>query len=131
MTDATDRVQIAELLQRYVDVTDGGTARDWARLFAEDGEFRVFDRVYKEPERLEKFIGRAPKGRHACSDIKIEIDEPEARGRASSKFRFEADDGRSHSRGTYTDELVHTDRGWRIAVRRVEFSATGPDALSE
>ncbi len=129
MEQTTDRVLIAELLERYVAVTDRGSASEWASLFEEAGEFHVLGRVYKGSERLERFIARVARGRHACSEVEIEIDEPGIRARASSNFRFEADDAASHSRGSYTDELVHTDRGWRIAVRRVAFAATGPDAL--
>jgi len=131
MSDSADRGQIMELMQRYVDVTDSGTGEEWAQLFDAEGEFHAFDRVFKGHERLERFIGRAPKGVHACTDVDIQIDQPGRRGRASSHFRFEAADGESHSRGSYIDDLIKTDRGWLIAVRRVEFAATGPDALSE
>jgi hypothetical protein len=123
----SDRDAILELLGNYAEYSDTDRFREWAELFEPDGLLEAFGREFVGREKLERFISRAPKGKHGFETPEIEVEGE--RARVQSRFTFVAEDPDSHSRGIYRDELVRRDGKWRFAARRIEFSARGPEAL--
>jgi hypothetical protein len=124
----SDQDGILKLMSDYADHADENRFRQWAELFEPDGCLEAFGREFIGREKLERFISKAPGGKHSFESPKITLEGD--RARAESLFRFEAQDPASHSRGIYRDELVRRDGVWRFAARRIEFSARGPDALT-
>ena len=126
---ASDRDGIVKLMNDYADHADENRFHQWAELFETDGLLEAFGREFVGRDKLERFISKAPSGKHTFESPKITVEGE--RARAESLFRFEAkDDPASHSRGIYRDELVRRGGVWRFAARRIEFSARGPDALA-
>jgi hypothetical protein len=124
---SSERDAILKLLRDYAEHADQNRFREWAELFEPDGVLEAFDRQFVGREKLERFISRAPGGRHSFESPAISIEGD--RARVESAFRFASNDPATHSRGVYRDELVRRDGRWRFASRRIEFSARGPDAL--
>jgi hypothetical protein len=125
----SEHEQIRRTLRDYCEYADTSRFREWAELFVDDGCFEAFGRRFEGRAQLEKFISRAPEGKHSFDDPRIEIDGE--RARVESPFRFVARDPQFHSRGVYRDELVRGAGGWRFVRRSVEFHARGPDAHDE
>jgi hypothetical protein len=124
----SDRDGIIELMSDYAHHADENRFRQWAELFEPEGLLEAFGREFVGREKLERFISKAPSGKHSFESPEITVEGD--RARAESLFRFEAKDPASHSRGIYRDELVRRGGVWRFAARRIEFSARGPDALA-
>jgi 3-phenylpropionate/cinnamic acid dioxygenase small subunit len=122
-----DREAILKLLRDYAEHADENRYRQWAELFEPDGCLEAFGQEIIGREKLERFISKAPKGKHGFDAPTLSVEGD--RARVQSVFRFVADDPESHSVGTYRDVLVRRDGTWRFAERRIEFSARGPQAL--
>jgi hypothetical protein len=114
-------------MQAYADHADESRFREWAELFVPEGSLEAFGRRIEGHEKLERFISKAPHGRHLFELRAIDVQGE--RARATSDFRFVSDDPATHSRGIYHDELARRDGKWCFASRRIEFAARGPDAL--
>jgi hypothetical protein len=128
MNSDSDRDAILELQQKYADRADQKRFREWTELFEPDGLLEAFGREFVGHEKLERFISRAPGGKHSFESPVISIEGD--RARAQSVFRFASDDPTTHSRGIYRDEFVRRGGKWRFSSRRIEFLARGPDALA-
>jgi hypothetical protein len=124
----SDRDAILQLLRDYAEHADENRFPQWADLFESDGCLEAFGRQFVGREKLERFISRAPGGKHDFDAPVIAIEGD--RARVESRFRFASQDPATHSRGIYRDELVRRDGRWRFASRKIEFLARGPDALA-
>ena len=126
-----DRIEIEELMYRYARMVD---ARDWAlmdEVFAPDAtiDYRSTGGKagpYRETlEWLARALEPWPLNLHAITNLSIALDGDRAR----SHCYFQAPMGRGErlgeqlvitNAGTYSDELVRTDSGWRIAARHCD-----------
>jgi uncharacterized protein (TIGR02246 family) len=122
MAPNDDVEDIRKLLAEYCFAIDTGDADRWANLFAEDG---VFD-----SNALEPLIGRAalrdfvvsvvpPGRRHFTANEIISVDGDAATVRAYAVVTMDSPPTLS-SVGTYDDELVRTEDGWRFRRRYFE-----------
>ena len=88
-------------------------------LFTEDGEFRVFDRVFTGPSGLRKMLTHAAKGLHLGGRAIITPAGEGATVRQQLVF-YPAD--RSQPRLTiYDDVVVQVDGRWIFRSRQVRF----------
>ncbi len=119
---AADRDAIRDLLARYTYNGDRGRVAELAACFAADGvlEFPGARAQGREAIHAVLISGEPVAGRtfvrHHITNPLIDIADETATAR--SYFAVHADNGPDHS-GTYDDQLVRTDSGWRFAHRRV------------
>lgn len=117
--------ECARLIAHYANLNDAGRWEDVAALFAEDG---VMTRpsAPDSPIRgrqtiLDALRARPPRvTRHFCSNIVIHVDAAdEARGESAMLLFTE---GTSPLVGSFDDQFVLTDQGWRFAARHGRLS---------
>jgi 3-phenylpropionate/cinnamic acid dioxygenase small subunit len=132
LQEIADRFAIAEVLYRYSTALD---TRDWALLhevFTPDGVYRMGVRgEFTGPdaiaEKLQEVLGRLDATQHLIGNPMIVVEGDTAR--CSSYVRAQhyrtrhATGGNTLDMGgTYVDELVRTEDGWRIAHRVLEIT---------
>jgi hypothetical protein len=124
---SSDRAEIENLLERYCWTVDHWQWNEWARCFTEDGVFQV---------RAQRLVGRGAilayvQGtvgdyrllRHLPHHPAVEIQGPaEAVARSYFELRGTTARGRDvEALGSYEDELVKTDDGWKFKLRKARF----------
>ena len=125
-----DRLEILDLLHRYMFVLDGAENHEngygYADLYTEDGTFGS-----REPgrESLATAAGRTPEGgirssgqRGAENVLHLNVGEvivPTAEGARGVSYLFMMDGpaNQLYFAGWYEDEYVKTDKGWRFKSR--------------
>jgi len=132
MSWAEDRLEILDLLARYSHAADDGAPEDYADCFTPDGAFH--GRVGMADEvRIE---GRAALLRFAAA-ARARRSEVQNRHIQTNTMFVEQTPARAHTRtyllvmqargdqpptpgltSVYEDEIVKTEQGWRIALRR-------------
>jgi hypothetical protein len=123
-----DHVAICDLMARYCLTLDVDDVEGWVALFTPDARYEVYGRSFDGHEGLRRMAAAAPGGLHLGGPPVIELlDEERARTTRNLLF-VERGDGVSRS-AVYTDELVRTPDGWRIASCRCRFIVA--DGLSD
>jgi 3-phenylpropionate/cinnamic acid dioxygenase small subunit len=129
--ETSDLAEITQLLYRYGRAID---TRDWEELravFTPDAEIcYAVERgsAQRLPEMLEWLRGALTQFKatqHAMASPIVELDGDRARARTSlvaAHVQERLDGAHVYTvlHATYTDELVRTPRGWRIASRRLD-----------
>ena len=126
-----DREALRELRARYSHYYDGRKLDAFLDLFVSDGLLQLgpvgFARGHAEMRRaLEGPIHTADFAAHFTSDELTDFTGPRT---ARGTSRFAVHTGRQpnlQGSGTYHDEYVLTDDGWRFQARRIEFIYMGP-----
>jgi len=117
-------VAISDLLARYCLTLDLDDVDGWVALFTPDATYEVFGRSFEGHEGLRRMLAGAPCGLHLGGPPVIElVDRDHARTTQNLLFVDRAN-GASRS-AVYTDELLRTAYGWRIAKRRCRFIVPG------
>jgi uncharacterized protein (TIGR02246 family) len=131
---AKDRVEIEQLMWRYIQALDSGNAEAYAALFAPDGQFGRGDTAIKGREALRKMVADArqkldadkksdkkpPRMFHVVTNPHIEfVDKDHARYHAYWMGVFAAG-GSITSAGREVNELVRLNGQWLISVRDVD-----------
>lgn len=127
------RVGVADLLATYQFLADSGKTRQLSQLFLPDAVLATNTEELIGPEAiLDLFVRTAAAftsagflpARHHLSSVYI---EPRSDGSASTYacFQFVGSAGLDHW-GTYRDEVVSTDEGWRFARRKVKVEGHVP-----
>ena len=115
-----DHAAISNLLARYCLALDLDDVEGWVSLFTPDASYQVYGRSFDGHDGLRKMMRAAPKGLHLGGPPVIEMLGPD-RARTTRNLLF-VDSGDGVSRNAvYTDELVRTPDGWRIAACRCRF----------
>lgn len=128
-----DRAAITDLIALHGHYVDTGQLDRLGELLAEDITYDTTDlggNVIVGVEQLREAAialgDRNPVGHHVTNIVVTEVDGD--RAGAICKFIGVMADGSCGS-GTYSDTLVHTERGWRITHRRIRqarlFKPTG------
>jgi len=119
---AADRDAIRHLLAVYTYNGARGRIDALAACFAEDGVLEFTGKAPRGPAAIAEALTSGDRNpavtfvRHHVTNPLIEVTGDSAEAR--SYFAVTSDNGPDHS-GTYTDRLVRTAGGWRIAYRRV------------
>ncbi|MFT5201968.1 MAG: hypothetical protein ACI9C1_001350 [Candidatus Aldehydirespiratoraceae bacterium] len=121
--NAADEQAIARLLAEYTTRLDRGEEEAWLALFAPDGEFHVYGRVFRGVDELSGMTRGAPGGLHLSGTPVVVVDGERATARQS--FYFVDQDSRAARIGFYDDDLVQLAGEWRIQVRRSSFLNPG------
>src|SRR4029078_1524808 len=111
-----DYVEIRELSARYNLYANAGDGESYAQLFTEDGEFHSGGHVYKGRAELARVAGSVPEIVHITTDPIIDVDGDEATQYSQKVSAHRALDKTSNTfvgTGTYVDQLVRTELGWR------------------
>ncbi|MBL7495846.1 nuclear transport factor 2 family protein [Frankia sp. CNm7] len=123
-----DHVAISALYADYCLTMDLDDVEGWVALFTPDARYEVYGRVFEGHDKLRKMLTAAPRGTHLGGLPRIEMVGPDrASVRRNLVFLIRgSDDIRS---AFYTDDLVRTPDGWRIAACRCQFETA--DGLSD
>ena len=115
-----DHVAISALLARYCLTLDHDDVDGWVALFTPDASYRVYGRSFDGHEGLRRMMTGAPGGLHLGGPPVIDmLDDDHARTTRNLLF---VERGQDEQRSAvYTDELVRTPDGWRIASCRCQF----------
>jgi len=130
---AQDRVEIEQLMWKYIRALDSGNAEAYAALFAPDGQFGTGSTAIKGREALKKMVSdarqkldadnksdkKAPRMYHVVTNPHIEfIDKDHARYYAYWMGALAA--GGTTSAGREVNDLVRINGQWLISVRDVD-----------
>jgi hypothetical protein len=126
MSDATDRIEITELLHRHQIYIDLADADGYAELYAPDGAYESpFGSATGRTDIAKMFRNLRASGftankRHFTGPIMIDVGQDQA---TALSYWWVADYAHEHTTvfatGTYEDELQKVDGVWTIA-RRVQ-----------
>jgi hypothetical protein len=123
-----DRGAISDLLARYCLTLDVDDVEGWVGLFTPDARFHVYGRSWDGHEGLRRMATGAPGGLHLGGPPVIDlVDEDHAR--TTRNLLFVERGGGEQRSAVYTDDLVRTADGWRIASCRCRFIVA--DGLSD
>lgn len=123
-----DHTEITQLLARYCLALDHDDVGAWVGLFTDDAVFEVHGQAFEGHEGLRRMLAAAPGGLHLGGPPVIEMVSADRATTQQNLLFVDRHDGASRS-AVYTDELVRTDAGWRIAKRRCRF--LGPEGLAD
>jgi SnoaL-like domain len=123
-----DRGAISDLLARYCLTLDLDDVDGWVALFTPDARYHVYGRSFDGHEGLRRMMTAAPGGLHLGGPPVIDVlDDDHAR--TTRNLLFVERGGAEQRSAVYTDDLVRTGDGWRIASCRCQFIVA--DGLSE
>jgi SnoaL-like domain len=120
LPSAEDHVAISDLLARYCLTLDHDDVDGWVGLFTPDAGYRVYGRVFSGHEGLRKMMRGAPGGLHLGGPPVIEM-LGDDQARTTRNLLFVERGGDVARNAVYTDDLVRTADGWRIASCRCQF----------
>jgi SnoaL-like domain len=120
LPSAEDHVAISDLLARYCLTLDLDDADGWVSLFTPDARYEVYGRVFSGHEGLRKMMATVPGGLHLGGPPVIDV-LADGRARTTRNLLFVDRSDGSARNAVYTDELVRTPGGWRIAHCRCRF----------
>ena len=113
-TITEDRDEILQLLYRYNHAIDNGDAEGWADTFTADAVFDAGGNLMSGREDLVAFASSVHGSRHVVANPVIDI----AGDTATVRAYILLSRGEPLSVvGTYEDDVVRTDDGWRFAKR--------------
>lgn len=117
-----DRMAIRELHEAYADAVLRADSKDWARCWAEDGEWTIFDQTVRGREAIVGLWVEAMSVYRAASFIAapgpIVINGDNAHGRCQTHEFLEQKSGsRQFIGGAYEDRFVRRDGTWLFASR--------------
>jgi hypothetical protein len=131
MTD--DHAPIRELLARYALTLDAGDIDQCVELFAADGEFLVYGRIFAGHDGIGKMFREAPRGLHLTGVAHIDVGEDVGEdvdfrtgdtATARSQVLFVRAGSLQLRPALYDDELVRDGGHWRFRRRRCRFITT-------
>ncbi len=122
-----DHVAISGLLARYCLTLDLDDVEGWVALFTPDARYEVYGRTYSGHDGLRAMMTAAPGGLHLGGPPVIELLDPD-HARTTRNLQFIPCEGVARS-AVYSDELVRTPGGWRIATCRCRFLT--PNGLAD
>ena len=134
----TDKVEITELISRYMHALDSRDGEALAATFTEDGALDTGSERIVGRRALVDFVaagtGKFSSGnRHWTSNVVIDggDDDDDAASAACYLLVVDANDrGRVSVVGRYDDELRRVDGGWRFTKRRITFDYYEPGLSS-
>ncbi len=118
-----DHLAILDLLARYCLCLDLHDIDGWVSLFTENGRYEVYGRTFNGHEGLRRMMAAAPRGLHLGGVPVVEV-IGEGQARSTQNLYFVPTSGEAPRSSFYTDELVRTDTGWRLASRRCQFQTS-------
>lgn len=115
-----DHVQITQLLAQYCLILDHDDVDAWVALFTPDATYEVYGRAFEGHDGLRRMMTGAPGGLHLGGPPVIRMLDRDRAETQQNLLFIDRSDGATRS-AVYTDELVRTGDGWRIAKRRCRF----------
>lgn len=125
----SETLAVTELLNRFVWTADVGELEDFTGYFTEDAEWDMGETVWEGREDIVAGLGSMREAgysgpqvgtRHFVHDIDlVEITAESARARSVYMLISPGETPAILSIGTYEDDLVRVDRGWKLRRRVV------------
>lgn len=115
-----DHVAITDLLARYCLTLDRDDVEAWVALFTSDATYEVYGRTFEGVDGLRRMLRGAPGGLHLGGPPVIDIVGADRATTTRNLLFIDRTDGSMRS-AVYTDDLVRTAEGWRIAAIRCQF----------
>jgi hypothetical protein len=132
---ALDRIEIFELPARYADALDRLQPEELRAVFTEDAVWEVVDRMRLVGlDEIMAFMGRPDvhPGAHLMTNVYVRAVDEDAPGGpvvhlgSRGIYPVGPSDPRNPTAvfyGRYDDEIVRTDAGWRIRLRRYQYGS--------
>jgi hypothetical protein len=126
-----DRLELADLAVRYIDVVNRRRPESLGDVFAPDGEWYVpgygwLVGVETIASTLRGILGGYPQMMQTVHGNLVRVEGDRGYGRCYiTEWARDAEGFDVHMAGLYMDEMVRTDAGWRFAKRRFEFMRRG------
>lgn len=115
-----DHIAITDLIARYCLTLDRDDVEAWVALFAADATYEVYGRAFEGHDGLRRMLAAAPGGLHLGGPPVIEMLD-DGGARTTRNLLFIERGGGTQRSAVYTDDLVRTAEGWRIARVRCQF----------
>ena len=115
-----DHVQITQLLAQYCLILDHDDVDAWVALFTPDATYEVYGRAFEGHDGLRRMMTGAPGGLHLGGPPVIRMLDRDRAETQQNLLFIDRSNGATRS-AVYSDELVRTGDGWRIAKRRCRF----------
>ena len=113
-----DLLEIEQVCARYSVGMTKNDVEAVVEVFTPDGTYSAFGDTYALSE-FPELVEAAPKGLFLCGTPAVEIEGDEASGEVPLCF---VDQSNQHMRlGWYTDTYRRTEKGWRLATRKMTF----------
>jgi 3-phenylpropionate/cinnamic acid dioxygenase small subunit len=133
-----DKDAIRELLARYCFLLDGYKLKEFAALFAADGEWISRNGKAAGCEAIERLLrGLVPepapgkRRKHFTTNIIIDLTGDSATVASNFLVVRDSESGPTISvAGTYDDTVVRTAEGWKFKSRRLSHDITGESGLN-
>jgi 3-phenylpropionate/cinnamic acid dioxygenase small subunit len=133
-----DKDAIRELLARYCFLLDGYKLKEFAALFAADGEWISRNGKAAGREAIERLLrGLVPepapgkRRKHYTTNIIIDLTGDSATVASNFLVVRDSESGPTISvAGTYDDTVVRTAEGWKFKSRRLSHDITGESGLN-
>jgi hypothetical protein len=109
-----DRDEILQLMYLYNHTIDGGEAEQWAGTFTPDGVLDAAGTLMSGHDELVAFAKSVSGLRHVVTNPVVQVEGDSASGRAYIVVYHGTS---TMVVGTYKDELVRGEGGWRFAKR--------------
>lgn len=138
MSMLEDKDAIRELLARYCFLLDGYQLREFAALFAADGEWISRNGKATGREAIERLLhGLVPepapgqRRKHLTTNILIELSGDSATVVSNFIVVRDSEAGPVIAvAGTYDDTVVRTSEGWKFKSRRLSHDIAGESGLN-
>jgi len=138
MNKLEDKDTIRELLARYCFLLDGYRLREFAALFAPDGEWISRNGSATGPDAIESLLsgivpkpGPGTRRKHFTTNIIIELAGDSATVISNFLVIRDSDNGPTVAvAGTYEDIVVRSGEGWVFKSRRLSHDIAGESGLN-
>jgi SnoaL-like domain len=125
---ADDHAEIVNLFARYCLTLDRDDVEGCVALFTADGAFHVYGRTWAGHDGLRRMMAAAPGGLHLGGPPVVDLLGADHARTQQNLLFIDRTTGEARS-AVYTDEVLRTPDGWRIASRRCQFIVA--DGLSD
>jgi uncharacterized protein (TIGR02246 family) len=134
MDTLADEMAIRDLVARFTDAVNRRAPADLAPLFTDDGEWIVPGMPETKggtavSELLSGLLGNFPFLVQLVHSGRVVVDGERASARWYITEWASAENGGSYFVGTYHDQMVRTDDGWRFQSRQFDFLYRGRTEL--
>ena len=113
-----DTIELQQLLARYAVGMTKNDVASVVEVFTEDGTYSAFGDEYRLAD-FPELVAAAPKGLFMVGPPALALDGDEGTGEQPLCFVDQTD--HSMRIGYYTDTYRRTEKGWRLATRKMTF----------
>jgi hypothetical protein len=115
-----DIIEVQQLLARYAVGMTQNDVETVIDVFTPDGTYSAFGDTYSLTD-FPRLVAAAPKGLFLTGDPLLDLDPDAGTGTGYQTLSFVDQTNHNMRLGWYTDTYLRTDKGWRLATRKMTF----------